>query len=238
MKKGIILFLFFSVNIAGQAQNTTDEAIWDNIVLSMDKKINLLTTLTRVQTIKENAKAFKNYSEFARASYYEAIIKDYRSEDTAFFKNSSFIDSILLDPASPVELRAWMHFLQAKRLEYFNSKSLKFHVSLYEVKGQPLNYAAFSKNDLDSLVALHLDQTKILGRNLVFSSLKEIAWIVSDTSLFLFKPQFPDIIAAEQILSYRKGFNISDQLRNRILHWLTLSQNDFIFSAFASLSTF
>ena len=153
------LFLFFSSYSQEFSINT-----WRYIDTSIERKKNLLEVSTLVQQLKQKAISEKEYFQMARCYYYQMLITDQRTEDSLYFRNSAFIDSILKIQGSHAELKLAMHLLQAKRLSAFTTRNNRFSRQRYERKDIPVNYAAYTNDELDSIAQVHFKEAKSIAK--------------------------------------------------------------------------
>lgn len=223
-----LLFVFF--NCVGQPG--VDPSVWTNIEASIHQQKNLETTFNRLQKIMEGAQRNKKPAELARSLCYMMLIKDLKTEDSLYFHNSAFIDSIL-SKSSDTKLNLLMHYLQAQRLWKFRTKYLKFNRARYETKELPYNYAGFSNDQLDSLINYHFKEAKALNDMSGSSperswNIDRFLWLSSSPVTFLFRPTLADIISLEQI-NATKSIGPSYKSPGRLpKEWLSLSQDRFI----------
>ncbi|HEX6426653.1 MAG TPA: alpha-2-macroglobulin family protein, partial [Niastella sp.] len=152
---------------------------------------------------------------------------DARTEDSLYFRNSAFIDSILLAPGTPADLLLIMHVIQAHRLANFNNKP-SFNRARYEKKDLPFNYAAFTDQMLDSAILYHYEQAINLVPASKMEDLENYIWLSSNPLVFLFKPTLHDIIKAEQIAYNSSVCRFDNSWKKQFSHWLKLSPADFI----------
>ncbi len=182
---------FFSFTTLAQ-----DSTVWSQIQIAIDSKSNLQNTKEKLELIKQKAIRENHAAHIARAYCYIMLIDELRSEDTLYFRNSAFIDSIIFSPSASPSLKQLMHYLQAQRLYKFRSKYLKFNRARYERSDLQNNYATFSNQQFDSIINYHFDEAKKMRSNYAVS---DILWLSSSPTIFLFEPDIQDIILAEQI---------------------------------------
>ncbi len=220
---GILLF-----SLRCYSQGDFRSSTWHHIDTSVLKKKNLSEVYNLVQRLKQKALAESNYYQTAHCYYYEMLIADQRTEDSLYFRNSSFIDSILLQPGVKKDLLVTMHLMQAKRLSGFTKKYLRFNRQRYEFKNLPLNYAGYSNQQLDSIAKYHFEQAKKMAKDIFPNDIDEVMWLSSDPLLFFFKPGLYDVIIAEQINHSVKGIVTPSNLKIKQQSWLSLTQDEFI----------
>lgn len=226
MRIPCLAILVFVVAIKGIAQEYRDPVTWSNIETAIKNKKNLAIARNRIGQLKEVILKNKDYTALARFYHYQILVDDQRTEDTFYFRNSSFIDSLLYDAGSPQELKVLLHIMQAKRIALFRIQDLKFNRARYEIKGQRYNYAAFTNIELDSIIHYHFNEAKKkVAANK--SPVEDILWLSSSPFIFLFKPSLADIIFAEQI-TYVRGTNSLKYSLKEAKRWMQLSPDDFI----------
>ena len=119
-----------------------------------------------------------------------------------------------------------MHVLQAKRISAFTSRYNRFDRLRYENARLPVNYAAFTNNELDSLAQLHFERARNFSANM--NKPGDIMWLATDSTVFLFKPTFFDLLIEEQISRTEKQSPVGYRPRPRQISWLSLSPDEFI----------
>jgi hypothetical protein len=224
------LLILFSADCF--SQENTDPSVWKNIEVSIHQQKQLEASLNRLAVIKREAQKNDNAIELARSLCYMMLIKDNRTEDSLYFHNSLFIDSIL-QTSSNQELKLLMHYLQAQRLWKFRTKYLKFNRARYETKKATINYASLSNDRLDSLIGYHFGQAKALNKALSEKNktqwdAEQISWLSSSPLTFLFKPTLFDIISYDQISAISKIESSNALLSLFYQEWLPLSQDQMI----------
>jgi hypothetical protein len=220
----ILIFLSF----CSFAQPGNKPIDWLYIDSSITNSRNLLDIKELVQKTKYDLLQQKNYLQAARCFYYEIKIADKRTEDSLYFHNSAIYDSLLMTTTTPRELQLAIHLLQAKRLSGFSKKNLKFKRDLYEDNRLSINYAKFSNDQLDSIAIEHYEmagQLLISGHNY---SKPDALWFSSDPLLFLFPPDFFDVIIAEEILLRSRKFNYYYTFGKRKENWSMLTPDEYI----------
>ncbi|WP_448634580.1 hypothetical protein [Pedobacter panaciterrae] len=142
------------------------------------------------------------------------LIKDLKTEDSLYFRNSAFIDSLLINKKSSTLLKTAMHLMQARRVLFFAHKYLKFRPSTYETKNLQPNYGAMNLLQRDSIVRFHFKEALRLGGSAIPGKSIDISWLSSNADKLLFKADLADIALAERI-GFETGkttdLNLSDQ---------------------------
>src|SRR6185369_4263803 len=201
--KRLFLPLILLLSLAVSAQVDLSPSTWIPIDTLIYNKKFLIDTRDRVLQLKQQAIATGNQVAIARAYYNEMRIADQLSEDTLYFKNSLFMDSILESRQAPPLLKAIMHVLKAERIRNFAdilyNRNHRFLVRSFNSKW---DYRNMSLEDLDSLIAAQFDaaiQESLLIQN---TPVDELLWLSNDPLAFLFKPRITDIIFAEYTYTF------------------------------------
>ncbi len=173
---------------------------WQEIETDIRKKKNLTDLAAQLHLIKNESLQNGHYSTVGRCYQYLLQISDSKTEDSLYFKNSFFIDSILQNSNSPLLLKSIMHIMQAKRIAGYNSKFFfRGNKNLIRNYGKTEDYSLLNQAALDSLSQLNFEKAKSISLQLGNVNASELLWLSSDPLLFFFKPRYTDIIFAEQI---------------------------------------
>ncbi len=192
------LFTFFNTSIVFAQTNPTD-SVWTKIETSIKTKNQLEETLNTVNKKKEESIRIGNDIDLARCWYYTMLIKDLKTEDSLYFRNSAFIDSLLFDKKSSPLLKTTIHLMQARRIFLFERRYLKFRPSTYETKNLQANYGAMNVPQRDSLVRYHFKEAFRLSSSAIPSKNTDMSWFSSNVEKLLFKADLADIALAERI---------------------------------------
>ncbi|MDB5119336.1 MAG: hypothetical protein JWN56_554 [Sphingobacteriales bacterium] len=202
-----LLFILLATGFSS-AQTVVEIERWSRIEKYIRIDSNLISLSKEVEKIRVDAAKSGNDLDHARTLYYQMLIKGRRTEDTLYFKNSAFIDSILMAPSAPGALKSLMHIMQAKRLIDFDKKYLRFRKDKYEIKNLPYNYAKLSASAIDSIIKGHFTEA-LKEKGSEFKHNRNLLWLSSNEDVFLFDPSLTDIVWVELIdYSLRKGVNL------------------------------
>lgn len=174
---------------------------WTEIESSIRTNKNLQETLLKVGKGKSEARLNGNDIAFARYSYYQMLLKDLKTEDSLYFKNSAFIDSLLINPGSSKVLKTTMHLLQARRIQLSQHKNLRFKKPGLAPVGQSYNYRMLTEQERDSLINFHFN-TALQTVPAELKITEDINWLSSSADQLLFKPNLLDIVQSERISYY------------------------------------
>ena len=196
---GLILTLLFLGNPSyAQQPRIYNGYRWEEIESSIKSGHLLRETLNKVREGK--LVAIENGDEISKARfyYYDMLIKDKLKEDSLYFRNSAFIDSLLFNPDTKPVLKSLLHLMQARRVVDFGFKNLKFKASTYETRNLKYNYAALTNSQRDSVALYHWNRAaSIAATNPIRSN--DLLWLSSASAVFLFEPSQRDIAITEKI---------------------------------------
>ena len=227
LKHFIVVFLSSACSVLN-AQTDFSDSTWLLIDTSISRQRNLTDIAELVESLKTKALAEKKYFHAARCYNYLLEITDRKTEDTFYFKNSAFIDEMLVQKQQPFEMLLALHMMQAYRLAGFKNKYKKYQQIKYERNDIPINYAAFTWIETDSMAMLHLEKAKEISKQLKDISADEALWLSSDPLQFLFKPALYDIVIAQQIMfAANSRYLFNDYQRDFLKSWVGLSMEDF-----------
>ncbi|HMO63029.1 MAG TPA: MG2 domain-containing protein [Ferruginibacter sp.] len=200
---------------------------WDDLESRIDRKYNLTELTTQLEKIKQEAALNGNDIVVARCFFMQMKVEDVKNEDTLYFMNASFMDSIIAANKNPL-MQAMMHLLKAKRIGGFRSRFLfRGNKNLFKLPRGVPDYRLLTGVQLDSVINSHFEIARQFSYGLTRVDANTILWLTKDPLLFLFKPVFTDIIYAEQ-LHYAdaiKGYTF-----NPGASWLLMSPDSFITS--------
>lgn len=234
MKTPFLIILLLAYTAMAIAQDYRDPAIWSNIEIAIKNKKNLTVTRNRITQLLPEILQQKDYAALARFYHYRILVDDMRTEDTLYFRNSAFIDSLLYDAGTAEELKTLLHIMQAKRIAVFRHRYMKFKKTSYQTKDLRYNYPVFDNKEMDSIAAYHFNEAKKTARNNT-RPVQELLWLSSDPTLFLFRPGLTDIIFADEI-TYVKAVNSYTSFgEKQIINWMLLPPDGFV-SVLDSLS--
>ncbi len=230
----IYFFLFFGLNSSGQT--VIDPAVWNHIDSAIYTGKNLQDIQIQIQNIKTKAIAEHNDAVLARCLADLLMIKDQKTEDSLFFRNAAFMDSVLSNSSSSPLLKSIMHLFLARRISLFeNNIYYRLNKNLIRTGIPGKEYAQIDKRQLDCLIAEHIDSSIAISKQLTQPNGNELVWLSSDPLIFLFKPDYTDLLYGERVFMFKnQPGNPSD--KNASV-WLSESQDEFIKNG-AQIKTF
>ncbi|HEY9000463.1 MAG TPA: hypothetical protein VIM89_03850 [Mucilaginibacter sp.] len=191
----------------------------------LSKKELLEEVKDSLEVMKKRALVSNNEALQVRCLYDLMRIRDMRTEDSLYFRNSAFMDTILRDQKSSAKMKALIYILQAQRLFGFNHKYLRFNAAAYRIKNSFSNYGALSPTQRDSLMYNDLDAA--LKLDPFQGDVSSLLWLSSNPDVFLFTPKFGDIIFSERInLTPRKYDDYYNETKQMII-WASLPSSGF-----------
>ncbi len=229
MPKVVICLIFFSLflcfNTSGQS--IIDPAAWKTIDSAINNRNNLNDFQIRLLKIKTKAIAEHNDAAMARCLADLLMIEDQKTEDSLFFRNAAFMDSILSSSSSSELLKSIMHLLLARRISEFESNFYyRNNKNLIRTEIPGKEYALMDRKELDSLINEHIDMSISISKKLERTNLDELLWLSSNPLIFLFKPDYTDLLYGERIFMFRNQWgNHSEKDASK---WLSESQDAFI----------
>jgi hypothetical protein len=229
MSRVAICLIFFSVflcfNTSGQS--VIDPAAWKTIDSAINNRNNLHDIQIRLLNIKTVAIAEHNDAALARCFADLLLIEDQKTEDSLFFRNAAFMDSILNSSSSSALLKSIMHLLLARRIsEFENIFYYGRNKNLMRAGFPGKEYAIMDRKELDSLITEHLDMSIGISKQLEGTNLDELLWLSSNPLIFLFRPDYTDLLYGERIFMFYN--QLGNHSEKDACEWLSESQDAFI----------
>lgn len=218
---GLVLILLFLGNRSYAQQPRIYAGYrWQEIESAIKSGQLLRETSKKVN--QEKLVAIENGDEIseARCYYYDLLIKDKLREDSLYFRNSAFIDSMIVNPDTKPALKSLLHLMQARRIIAFDFKDLKFKASTYETRNLKYNYAALTKAQRDSVVLYHWNRASSIAATKPIRS-NNLFWLSSTSAVFLFEPSPQDIAITEKIYNevFRNESTTEGQINAKIINY-------------------
>jgi hypothetical protein len=155
MRFGILLIFLFGISFQNQTngQGDPDAIDWRTLESLISHKLELDRAEISLDSIAESARKDDRIADLMRSQHLLLSIKDERTEDTLFFQNSHFIDSLLsVAQESPV-MEFCLHLMKAERIIRFQSMAKRFALEKYRHQNGPSPYAYMGHSSLDSVIA-------------------------------------------------------------------------------------
>ena len=155
----------------------------------------------RLNTILKDAVKVRDVIATARAMYTLNRLHDRQYEDTLFFYNSRYQDSIILQPQADTLLKVIMLHLKARRImEFLQNHRGRPRAALYRSYMPGEDYATMSSGQLDSLSNLYFAKAISLSAQAGQPDIKRLAWISTDPYGLLYTPKLSDFIYLNKCL--------------------------------------
>ena len=186
-----------SLKLQPQKLNPADTDQFEKLDDMINSKKMLQQMQLKMLLLKQQAIELHDDVMLARSFYELMKIKDLRTEDTLYFRNSAFMDTLINDPASSPALKAIMHVLRAQRINYFEHRPFRLNRMAFRLKNIPVDYAALTDEQLDS--SWTSDLNAALAYRSKAGEAKKLLWLSSNPGVFLFEPQLADIVLSEYV---------------------------------------
>jgi TonB-dependent SusC/RagA subfamily outer membrane receptor len=195
----MVLHLFWCADSLAQYNR---DIYWEGFENSIDKKKNLRQAQQSLDSLIQLYSVAKDDGVVARCLSLRLRITDLITEDTLFFKNSQYIDSILQSPASSPSLKMAMYVAKAQRIRLYKSTFLgskrRMLVASYS---NEYDFSRLSSTSLDSLIIKQYDTAISIADDISEKKEKIVQWLwlSYDPLIFLYQPEVADIVYAEYI---------------------------------------
>jgi hypothetical protein len=223
------LLLFGTVVFAGPSFGQSRLDTTQLSILALEKQIVDQSALTKVQaqltSLRQQATHNGDNILLARVLFNQLRIRDQRTEDSLYFRNSAFMDTLLADNTSSSKLKAILFLMRAKRISMFDGRQLKFNRATYRSKLLKIDYASLTLAQRTSLVAQDLDSALTYQNPQADGS--PFLWLSSNPDVFLFKPNFGAIVLAEKVNLLVTNRYISENQQSWGTDLLSLSSEQF-----------
>jgi TonB-dependent SusC/RagA subfamily outer membrane receptor len=212
--------VFICNNGFSQDRADSNQTQISQIESQINEKLFLLKNQQQLNTIKYAALKTHNDILFGRTLYDLLQVRDQRTEDTLYFRNSAFLDTLIADKTTSPKLKAILYIMRAQRISKFDNRYLRFNYAAYRSKSLNTDYASLSPQQRDSLVAKDLDAAFKLGK--MGRDGRQLLWLSSNPDVFLFDPAFEDLVLSERVnlLALKRYFN--EEQRIAFGDWLSL----------------
>ena len=204
----------------GQVPNPSGAADLNRLENSIKQKQTLVQARRELDSIYKQAAKTGDDILQARSLNYLIVVRDQLTEDSLYFRNSGIIDTLLASTKTSKKLKAILYVMQARRISRFNQQWHKFNIATYRNKNIITDYGALSNDQRTKLSGQYLDSA--LKVNAVFDKAAgtQLTWLSATPDVFLFAPQFEDIVLAEKVnqaaYANRNGDTQSEELINML----------------------
>ncbi|WP_443939267.1 MG2 domain-containing protein [Pedobacter sp. MW01-1-1] len=194
-----LLITFIALQENAFAQNLSfpkyDEIT--SIEVSIKDKKLLLENQNRLIQLKDAARKEKDDAFQARCYANLIKIADLRTEDSLYFRNSAFLDTLIQSRTSSSGFKAIAYLLRAQRLVKFDMQYRKFNAATNSTAVKMVDYATLNKTDRRTLALADLDSA-FAAKDINFNG-NDLVWLSSNSDVFLFSPTFKDIVLSERL---------------------------------------
>ncbi|BAV07793.1 alpha-2-macroglobulin family protein [Filimonas lacunae] len=200
---------------------------WERAEEDIRHKNHLQVLDSDLQLHQQQAARLGNWAVVGRCMYYHMQVKDLTTEDTLFFKNMGFADSVLQNAGSPAMLKMIMHVLKAQRIYTFKQQFFHRHNKiLFRGSGDGIRYGMLEQNQLDSLAQWHLDSALVLSKRFGAVTAASLVWLIRTPLILLFPPSTADIMYVAVLEGQQQAGYPNFQVLQP--NWLTLSPDAFV----------
>lgn len=226
LKPTLIAFALVLLCLTGHSQKSIPPETWKAITSDLSSKRNLENLRERLLQLKQEAINNHDDISVARCFYHLMQLADIKSEDTLYFKNARFTDSILQAPSSSPLIKVIMYMLKAKRILYFKTNmQYRPNRTLVSSYNAQVNYSTMNADQLEAEAFNQYSKALQLAEQVSDVPIEDLIWLSKDPLMFLFQPALTDIIYGEMI-SAKQTNNWPDML-NISPQWMALTQDDF-----------
>ena len=211
------------------SQTATYNNSFSAIEAAIIKNENLSQSRDTLELLLTQTRLAKNDIAIARCYASLLVIDDKKTEDSLYFKNSAFIDSIITASGTTPLLKGVMHLMQAKRINYFlrQGKWDSKH-KLFSRTDVINNYALLNDDQLKDTITYNYEQSKKYLKEITNVDIENALWLSGDPLIFLFKPTLYDITVAEEVKFIKENEKWVNNSKFNLLPLTGLTQADFI----------
>ena len=220
----ILLFFFLKCNCQIRTELLGDNI--ESLEAAIGRKEMVQLVIDKLEIVKQRAISANNDIMLARSLYDLMRIRDLRTEDTLYFRNSAFMDTVINSRYASPRLKAIIHILHAQRINNFDHRSKKFNAAAYYTKDLSIDYAALTTRQRDSIWANDLDAA--FNAHPFKGSIDNMLWLSSNPDVFLFKPEFEDLILSEKINLAARSSQYRFENDANLPGWASLPSKDFV----------
>ncbi len=192
----LLSFLFHNLLFS---QGIIPPKTWEDIEGDIAARRNLVGNQKILTDWKENSMRKNDEASFLRTMYDLMLIADRRTEDTLYWKNAVYLDSIIADKTASDQIRSAACLLKARRIlgyrSQFHNRNNKNLIANYH---PVYKYNLMMASSLDSLTIFHFEKAISFSQSSKNKDAVKYLWLSFDPLQFLFRPDFTDIIFAEE----------------------------------------
>jgi hypothetical protein len=216
------LLLLFLFNTAfSQKDNLSKQlAMFQTLEANIQGNKELRQTAQKLQELKVQAITTKDDISQARSLYDLLLIRDKQTEDSLYFQNSAFIDTLIDSRNSSANLKALMYLLRAQRIAGFDQQYRRFNTGAYKSERLKVDYAALSAEQRAELVRNDFEAAFKLEP--IEVPLAMLSWLPIDSEALAFNAGFEDVLRSTQIAWLKQRYTGGSEVQASSSSWLQL----------------
>lgn len=202
----LLLVGLLAFGLSGRAQEYTWNITWTTIEKDLGFRSQWGALGIRLHQLLKDAEKGGDAIATARALYSINRLQDNLYEDTLYFYNSRYQDSLIQQSGTDTLLKVIMLHLKAKRINAFREKYAgRAKAALFRSYMPGEDYANMKSVQLDSMADVYFGKAIELSLKVKNPDIRRLAWICSDPYSLLFKPTVTDLIYLDRLK--QKGGN-------------------------------
>lgn len=201
MRVSLLLIFLFGISFQNQSngQGNAGRVEWRRLEGLISHKLELDRAEKSLENIANSAKKDGRWIDLIRSQHLLLSIKDERTEDTLFFQNSHFIDSLLSVAQESRVMEFCLHLMKTERIMGFRSMVKRYALEKYRDHLGPSPYAFMGPSSLDSVIALHFEKALAIAPEIPLSQVCELLWLSRDPLSIFFPVTAFDIAMGNQV---------------------------------------
>ena len=154
--QGYLLCLLLLFICSPASSQTHDPAarlqLFETLEANLRNNRALQSTAQQLNDLKVQAIAAQDDISHARSRYDLLIIRDKQTEDSLYFQNSAFMDTLIDSRSTSPTLKVLMYLLRAHRLAAFEVRPQRFNTAAYRSSKLKVDYAALSYKQRNEMI--------------------------------------------------------------------------------------
>lgn len=200
-------------------------AAFEKLETQIANKQEFRQTAEQLERLKSGAAADGDDVSHARSLYDLLRIRDLQTEDSLYFQNSAFMDTVIENSRLSTRFKAMIHLMRAQRIRDFDQRFLNFNTGAYRSKSLKVDYAALSASQRAEIV--YSDFAAALAHKTAAVPISQLSWLPFDRELLAFDADLVDLVRAERISWLRGRFNEDQTTKTQAQSMLQLSSAQF-----------
>jgi hypothetical protein len=227
--QGYLLCLLLLCIFSPASSQTNDPAarlqLFETLEANLRNNRALQSTAQQLNDLKVQAIAAQDDISHARSRYDLLIIRDKQTEDSLYFQNSAFMDTLIDSRSTSPTLKVLMYLLRAHRLAAFEVRPQRFNTAAYRSSKLKVDYAALSYKQRNEMI--DDDYASALRINAVKGNPALLSWLPIDPACLALNESLEDIVRAAQIVWLSQRYNDPPSIQSRKNKMLQLSSPAF-----------